>query len=948
MMKNYIIIIYLIFFISSTIVNTNLEISPKELIHGVTQGEIWEIGQYYEYYIDISKYVLNEENIFEIYGLNTDIDSNDLEIYLLSTNISDDELIKNETIKPDTKDPKYKYQITSQNIKRDTLNIKNYFFLPYKKTDSSQNFLIILIKNRLFRIQTLFYISRRILSLDVEQKNPNIVEIYSALIEARNDIRLYYKINLEKVNLIKNNVYLLIDDEKSGDNEKDLEVVFYFNFSSLEKYDHNLLILEKNTKNISEVFLGIKSQKNEDDDEYDILKQFYIKMQIRIDEKEFIYIEKSERTNTKIFIERMNCEKELFVIENYNTIYDKRDKFIISDKLYGNYSLKYYGALRNLNFEDYDENQGLELEEYIVYLKYISSIYKFKCITPSAFYLEIFTELDTPENLPLGHSIKTYLPYNYSQSNGINLQFLNELTKYKVQFHILDYIPEINRTLIINIQTQGQSQSISITEPQYYENKIFYYYKYQQNFKFSTQYQMLLEYFFTSNNLFINIVEGRTRIGKYESNVALKIRKDIPFDYISLGATCRDVIYGFYELKLINIIDLEEETNKLMVGLPQINLPDSFSVNLKFSNPYDKYDQTLDISNDKNSFYLILQFNILQNPVFLNIEYIYNENIVSIPPSKPEIIIPQKEYEIKFNSNDYQIKDKILFNINKCNNLANYTLINYYENNNNIIKETKLLDSHQIIEFNNIYKRSKLILNKDEGEEETKNQSILFPAAYYNKGDIKLNYFSIESSILKELKFTSDLDITYENESWSNIILSWKEYVYRESNNKKINIATNYSIYILPKKSVVNTICQMFLIPSNKTIINSTQVNIELNEGEYKVAIIASVIDEEMPFENMYNIIELTVIKRINITLIVILSVLGLIVILLILIFIFRKKIALIFKRKKLSKNINSLNINNSLSEYDELEENSELGINERRKATEELIKMMNEKKMTN
>ena len=944
MMKNYIILIYLIFFISSTIINTNLEISPKELIHGVTQGEIWEIGQYYEYYIDISKYVLNEENIFEIYGLNTDIDSNDLEIYLLSTNISDDELIKNETIKPDTKDPKYKYQITSQNIKRDTLNIKNYFFLPYKKTDSSQNFLIILIKNRLFRIQTLFYISRRILSLDVEQKNPNIVEIYSVLIEARNDIRLYYKINLEKVNLIKNNVYLLIDDEKSGDNEKDLEVVFYFNFSSLEKYDHNLLILEKNTKNISEVFLGIKSQKNEDDDEYDILKQFYIKMQIRIDEKEFIYIEKSERTNTKIFIERMNCEKELFVIENYNTINDQRDKFIISDKLYGNYSLKYYGALRNLNFEDYDENQGLELEEYIVYLKYISSIYKFKCITPSAFYLEIFTELDTPENLPLGHSIKTYLPYNYSQSNGINLQFLNELTKYKVQFHILDYIPEINRTLIINIQTQGQSQSISITEPQYYENKIFYYYKYQQNFKFSTQYQMLLEYFFTSNNLFINIVEGRTRIGKYESNVALKIRKDIPFDYISLGATCRDVIYGFYELKLINIIDLEEETNKLMVGLPQINLPDSFSVNLKFSNPYDKYDQTLDISNDKNSFYLILQFNILQNPVFLNIEYIYNENIVSIPPSKPEIIIPQKEYEIKFNSNDYQIKDKIVFNINKCNNLANYTLINYYENNNNIIKETKLLDSHQIIEFNNIYKRSKLILNKDEGEEVTKNQSILFPAAYYNKGDIKLNYFSIESSILKELKFTSDLDITYENESWSNIILSWKEYVYRESNYKKINIATNYSIYILPKNSVVNTICQMFLIPSNKTIINSNQVNIELNEGEYKVAIIASVIDEEMPFENMYNIIELTVIKRINITLIVILSVLGLIVILLILIFIFRKKIALIFKRKKLSKNINSLNINNSLSEYDELEENSELGINERRKATEELIKMMNEK----
>ena len=130
--------------------------------------------------------------------------------------------------------------------------------------------------------------------------------------------------------------------------------------------------------------------------------------------------------------------------------------------------------------------------------------------------------------------------------------------------------------------------------------------------------------------------------------------------------------------------------------------------------------------------------------------------------------------------------------------MANYTLINYNENKNNIIKETQIKDSHQEILIDNIYYRSKLLFNK-ESEEEI-NDSTIYPAAYYNKGDILLNYFLIESTILKELRFTPDFNIIYEKgDSWDNIKLSWKKYLFRESINNIINIPTNYSIYILPK-----------------------------------------------------------------------------------------------------------------------------------------------------
>ena len=92
----------------------------------------------------------------------------------------------------------------------------------------------------------------------------------------------------------------------------------------------------------------------------------------------------------------------------------------------------------------------------------------------------------------------------------------------------------------------------------------------------------------------------------------------------------------------------------------------------------------------------------------------------------------------------------------------------------------------------------------------------------------------------------------------------------------------------------------------------------------------------------MYNILELNVIKKTNITLIILLSFLGTMIIILLILFIFRKKINLC-GRKNISNNIKVINLHNSINENSN-EDEDEYEKNKRSKLAEKLIKMMNKK----
>ena len=933
-MTNFNIFLFLIILFSILKISKTQEIIPKKLIDGVPQKDAWNNNSFYEYYIDISNYKLNEENIFEIYGININIDSNDLKIYLLLTDANDEELIKNCTIKPDQK--RDKYVITSKNIQFDHLMDKTYFFLPFKKTKSSQNYLIILVENLEKKIDTLFYVSERIPIININQKNTNKAEAFTKEIKAKNDTRLYYKVDISKIDLMKNNIYFFFDKENISNYQ--LEVNYFKNFSSLEFYTYDIWIL-KNI-NSTEIYFSVKIKN-------DFNSEKLVKLWIRIDSNNYYFIYSNKRSEKKLYIENINCNKELFIIENYKIVNKKEKNYVILEKFYGNFTLIYYESINSLDFENFDNNEEAKIiSNNISYLEGgLINIFKLKCFTPSAFNFEIFQDLKLPEFLQLGQSIKTFLYPSSSYYDYVCLDNLDGFTKYKINIKTLEWhkIDPVERLYII-LHTQGQDRDIDIIDPKEERTEFIYASnndQYYSQFSFGTYYEMFIEYYFTSNRLINNIIEGRTIIDRFLPNTAIKIRKDIPFDYLIFKAEYSEDIFGKYELKLVNKKDIELETNNLMVDLPNVTMPEVNSFSLKFSNPYNKFDSNTDINDDDNYYYLLLSFTIKSNPIYIDIEYIYNEKIVNLSPRKANIIEPELEYEVSSN-NDYKVKNKIVFNINKCNDKDNYMLINYYENRNNIIKETKIINQNQILTFDNIYYKSKFILYKEEPElNDTKNEEIdIYPANYYNKGDILLNYFLIDSSLLKELKFTSDYNIIYKEETWSEITLSWKEYVYLNSNNNiKTNIPTNYSIYILPKNSVITTICQLSLIPANKSIVNRTEIKLDMDEGEYKIVIIANVIDNEIPFEIMYNFIEIKIIKKLSLMLIIFLCLGGVIILLIILFLILRKKLNL-FKKINNSFNIDELDdsANDEIKEEEECEPDDE---STDRKLSKGLINML-------
>ena len=73
----------------------------------------------------------------------------------------------------------------------------------------------------------------------------------------------------------------------------------------------------------------------------------------------------------------MNCDKDLFIIEDYLQIGNSKSKYLILDKLYGNYSLNYL-PITDLNFENYEINNETDIYDYIFELDGLLNVYILK------------------------------------------------------------------------------------------------------------------------------------------------------------------------------------------------------------------------------------------------------------------------------------------------------------------------------------------------------------------------------------------------------------------------------------------------------------------------------------------------------------------------------------------------------------------------------------------
>ena len=153
-----------------------------------------------------------------------------------------------------------------------------------------------------------------------------------------------------------------------------------------------------------------------------------------------------------------------------------------------------------------------------------------------------------------------------------------------------------------------------------------------------------------------------------------------------------------------------------------------------------------------------------------------------------------------------------------------------------------------------------------------------------------MNYFTVNESLLDLNKITNDFTIKYEK-SKDRIIIKWSPYLSKDFNISELTI--QYDLYILPKDSKVNSICQMSLIPPNYTVINKTEYDLILSQGKYKINIIASVLNNEFPLITFYDELDLKVSDSVKIVIYIVL------IISLVLLFIFIITLCLMNKYKK-------------------------------------------------
>jgi hypothetical protein len=575
-------------------------------------------------------------------------------------------------------------------------------------------------------------------------------------------------------------------------------------------------------------------------------------------------------------------------------------KYLIVNRFYGNFSLKYYNSIKNLNFEEYETKENeieIEITNKIEIIEESLDIFILTCKTPSSFTFEFFSDGAT-DILSEGEQFKTYL-YPNTIFYYINLKISNEnYNKYLFYLAIFDIKNDTSLNYIFD--SDNYKNPIKLEYPNLEISEIIYNdHTDKIQIKLSTDSGAFIYYYLTSNRLFYNIVEGETLIeDKNKSNLAIKIKKDYNFDYITFEAESEyeyEKMNLNYELKIINLENIEY--NRIFAPFPEINKKsESNKINFQISNPYNKFDSSIEDDN-KHYFYLLINFtNINKYPIYVNVKYIYNKNITPLNQNEYEIIKPGNEYEISGDKN-YLLKNKIYFNINKCDYSKNYSFTNYYENTKNIIIQNNIINNREKYLTDNLYSNSKFIIKEKRNDSnEYKEDKFFYPANYYNKGDIYLNYFLVNEQLYNTIEITNDFSIQYKAKIRTTN-LYWNEYIIK---NKTQHILTNYSIYILPMESPVNTICQLSLIPSNISILNSTNIDINIEEGNYKIAIVASVIDKEFPIITMYDILNLNVSKRINIFLIVFSILIVLSIIVIILYFYFRKKrIFICFKRKE-------------------------------------------------
>ena len=846
----------------------------RQLLNFSFTIDYWNINESYIFYINVTDYKVGQENVFQILG----------DIYLIN-NITVSEIDESIVDKSNNSDYtiKEKYGKT-YHIKLRPKPKTHYFEVLIKKYHKDQKYFVILVEPRINqnRIEARLIVSTIIKEKKIEKELISDGNIYIQELSMDAKRERFYKFILNGIDFQKSNLILFVADKVVS--------TFYINSTASFGRSTGLFIIPRNnnsTENELIIYLSLIGPANQ------------TKFQVMLDDDhDIMYRYGSDRIYTSFLIERVNCTKDIYIFEDYSHI--KNNDFnqvnhLDINSLYGDYELIYYeniaSNITNI-FRANNYTKKILKENAVNRIVGISNVLKLSCKKPTFLRLRYFKE-NVKITLSEGQEIIVHFDKlegnNVYDGNVIRTNKTNRNYKFYFGYYKLEESESDIKT-IYSYSSKGVPYNFELTKNNSFYIKDLYHNKESPDKKFSLDIKhdnLYFRLYLISNQFYRNLVEGLTKIDLEQKSLAFKIRKDIVFDYFILKAYSynkSNPISVEYDIKIIDKKNIEKD--RVMVGMNTVRLYLQPELVIRYSNPYDKFNSRI---KDDEYVYLLVDFvsTVTYFPIYVDIRYYYNNSVVTLKSSQPEILKDNKEYKIYGNKNSEEY-DKILLNINKCNCSKNYSMKTFYENNDNIILEENITDDRTFLFHDNLFNNTKLIFHKDNNNDNDINSSEIINdnnienkgfhlASYYSNGDLYMNYFPLNKYLYNKLQITKDFSISYE-ESYTSVLFKWQNYLLSDEHEYPVN----YSIYILPNTSLINSICQMSLIPPNISLINKNNYECKLEKGKYKISILASIVDDDLPLTTYYNFLDFEVHKNYSIKLIIIFSVIGFVLIVLI------------------------------------------------------------------
>ena len=816
----------------------------------------WNMNEKYIYYTDINTYKVGEENVFQVLGEELYL-MNNITVSEIDESIifdSESEIIKKETYEK------------SFHIKLRHKPKRYYYEVLIKKVEKDQNYFVILIEPRIFQNNTEvdITISSIVQVNDISKNQISDGKIFSNEFYMDTKIERFIKFNLNDISLENSNLILFVADKGVSN--------FYINNITSQVKRTRLYIIPKNTTQKADniIYLSLLGPANK------------TKFSIMLDDHDISYLYGNNRLISTFYIEKLNCTKDLYIFEDYSGSEDSRlekNYHLDINLFYGDYEMIYYENLgSNISNLFHPDNNTMEFinETYIKKISSESNVLKLSCKKPTLLRLQYLEEngnlslIEGQEKIVHLDRCESY--YQIFTGHKIITKDINKEYKFYFGFYKLKETEELIKTSI-NTDIRRIFSNYDITDK--IPSRFFdiYYDKDKPIKQFSVDVQNDNTYYrlyLISNQFYKNVVEGITKINSNEKSIAFKIRKDIVFDYFVFKA------YSFNKSNLISInYDLkivekdQRENDKVLLGINPIQNFLKSEIYLRYSNPYDKFNSKI---KEDDFVYLLIAFLSPDSffPVYVDIRYYYNNSVITLEPSEAKVLKNNKAYKI-FGGIKYNETEKLLLNINKCNVSKNYSIKTFYENENNLISIENIYKERTYLFHDNLFNNTKILFknNNDSSSEENDSGEL----SYYKNGDLYMNYFPINEEFYNQLEITKDFSITFED-SYNSTLFKWNRYILNNNNEFPVN----YSVYILPKTSQINSICQMSLIPPNISLINQNDYELYLDKGEYKISIIASIVNKNFPLTTYYNFMEFNIPNKYNIKLIIILSVSGVVI----------------------------------------------------------------------